>query len=316
MHWLRTLGFAILAIQLGGHGLIAQSDPCARRTVPVSVSSSEGNPLTGLTTDKFQATFRHHPITVLSVTPNDTPVRVFMALDASGSMTHEGKIWQAYIAVAEAVLDQLPASTRVGLMVFSDHVELSVPLTMNRTVIRAQFEQLRSRHRVASTALWDTLRASALQFEPPLPGDSIYAITDSDDDASRIGLNAAEEILVGRGVRLFTFSIEPERPGPRPKRWDKSLTHGIVEATGGYSVLIPEGRVASLSRTGKDATNPANDLTPLSQQLQLISTFARVELEMPEALHKLEEWDLRAIGMTGRDLVVEFPHKLASCPVQ
>ncbi len=91
MHWLRTLGFAILAIQLGGHGLIAQSDPCARRTVPVSVSSSEGNPLTGLTTDKFQATFRHHPITVLSVTPNDTPVRVFMALDASGSMTHEGK---------------------------------------------------------------------------------------------------------------------------------------------------------------------------------------------------------------------------------
>lgn len=316
MHRLCAVGFAILAIQVSGDGIIAQSDPCARRTVPVSVSSSDNNPLARLTTDKFQATFRHHPIRVLSITPNDTPVRVFMVLDASGSMTRQGKIWQAYIAFAEEVVDQLPASARVGLMVFSDHVEIAVPLSLNRTGIREQFEQLRSRHRVATTALWDTLRSAALQFEPPKPGDSIYALTDGDDDASRIGVIVAEGILVGRGVRLFTLSIETKKPGPSQKRWDKGFTHNLVEATGGHSVLIPESWVESLSQTGKDATNPANGLTPLSQQLQLISTFARVELELPEALHKVGKWDLRAIGITGHDLVVEFPHKLASCPVQ
>lgn len=312
MHRFRFIGLAILSIQLGLQGLMAQTDPCAHRTVPVRVSSSDNKVLTGLTADKFQATVRHLPIKILSVTPNDKPVRVFLVLDASGSMTKNAKSWQAFIAVAEEALDQLPASTPVGLMVFSDYVEKIGALGINRTLVREQFEQLRSGHRVAATALWDTLRAAALQFDQPLPGDSIYAITDGEDNASGTSRSLLEEILLGRGVRLFTFSIE-SKDGLTQKQWEKGGTNSLVKATGGHSVLIPESRAGSFSQIGKGAMNPSNDLTQLSEQLQMISTFARVELELPKPLHKLEDWDLKTVGITGRDVVVEFPHKLASC---
>jgi von Willebrand factor type A domain len=230
MHRYRFLGLAILSIQLGALGLPAQTDRCARRTVPVSVSGSD-RVLAELTAETFQATIRHLPIKILSVTPNQGPVRVFLLLDASGSMATNARTWQAYIDVAEKVLDELPASIPVGLMVFSDRVEATGLLGTNRAVIRQEFERLRSRHRVVPTALWDTLRAAALQFDPPQPGDTIYAITDGDDDASRTSQNTIEEILVGRGVRLFMFSIE-SKDGMTRKQWEKS-TNRLIKATGG-----------------------------------------------------------------------------------
>ena len=201
----------------------------------------------------------------------------------------------------------------VGLMVFSNQLEIFVPLDTNRTVVRGHLEKLRSRHRIASTALRDTLRSAVLQFTQPMPGDSIYAITDGDDDASRTDLRTVEEILVGRGIRLFMLSIESKEYGLTQKYWNRSATHNLVRATGGNSVLISESRAESLSGMGEGPTSQFDDLTTLSQQLQLISTFARVEVELPEVLKKPEDWDLRAVGMTGLDLVVEYPHKLMPC---
>lgn len=308
------MSFAILSIQLSALAFMAQGNPCVRRTVAVTVSNGDSKPVTGLAPENFQATFRHHPIKVLSVNSNDKPSRVFLILDASGSMAQDAKIWRAYIAVAEEVLDRLPVTTLLGFMVFNDHVDLTVPLSSDRRVIRRQLERFRSQRPIGSTALLDTLRAAALQFGQPMPGDSIYAVTDGDDDASRIGIDNVEEVLLGRGIRLFSFSIKSKGYLPPQLRWERGPTPALVEVTGGFSILIPASRAEALFEVGKDTPDQNSDRTLLSQQLTLISTFELVEVELPEALHKLENWDLRTAGMAGSDWIVKFPHKLAPCP--
>ena len=296
-----TIAFSLLA----AHGVRAQEDGCRRRMIPVGVSNPENNIVSGMTPANFQGTMDHQPIQILSVTPNSTPARVIMILDGSGSMTKEPKIWQAYISVAQEVLDQLPLSTPMGFMLFTDQVELKGQLPTRHAAIRDQLEQLRSRNKAAATALYDTIQAAALQFNPTIPGDSIYVLSDGDDDASRATRATAEKLLIERGVRLFTFSISVKEPHPPRMRW--------VEATGGYSVLIPEGRAESLPTRIGVTTTPDEDLVQLRKQIKLISNFERVELELPKDLRKTENLELKSTGIPGPALSLTYPGKLPAC---
>ncbi len=306
---LATIVLSLLGVQ----GVSAQEDACRRRVIAVGVSNIENNIVTGMTPANFQATMNHHPIEILSVTPNSKPARVIIVLDGSGSMTHEPKIWQAYISVAQDVLDQLPLSTPMGFMLFTDHVELKGQLPTKHAAIRDQLEQLRSRNKKATTALYDTIQAAALQFNPPIPGDSIYLLSDGDDDASRATLATAEDLLIERGVRLFTFSISVKEPHPSRMRWDKGQSRDFVEATGGYSVLIPEGRAESLPARIGVTTAPDEDLVQLRKQIKLISNFERVELELPADLRKTENLELKSTGIPGPALSLTYPGKLPAC---
>jgi len=306
---LATIVLSLLGVQ----GVSAQEDACRRRVIAVGVSNIENNIVTGMTPVNFQATMNHHPIDILSVTPNSTPARVIIVLDGSGSMTHEPKIWQAYISVAQEVLDQLPLSTPMGFMLFTDQVELKGQLPTKHAAIRDQLEQLRSRNKKATTALYDTIQAAALQFNPSISGDSLYVLSDGDDDASRATLATAEDLLIERGVRLFTFSISVKEPHPSRMRWDKGQSRDFVEGTGGYSVLIPEGRAESLPARIGVTTAPDEDLLQLRKQIKLISNFERVELELPADLRKTENLELKSTGIPGPALSLTYPGKLPAC---
>jgi hypothetical protein len=309
---LATIVLSLLGVQ----DVSAQEDACKRRVIAVGVSNIENNIVTGMTPANFQATMNHHPIEILSVTPNTTPARVIMVLDGSGSMTKEPKIWQAYISVAQEVVDKLPPSTAMGFMLFTDQVELKGQLPTKHAAIRDQLEQLRSRNKKATTALYDTIQAAALQFNPPIPGDSIYVLSDGDDDASRATLATAEDLLIEKGVRLFTFSITGTETSLSRMHWDKGRPRDFVEATGGYSVLIPAGPAKSLPARIGVTTAPDKDLVQLSKQIKLISTFERVELELPEDLRKTEDLELKSTGIPGPALSLTYPGKQPACPAK
>jgi hypothetical protein len=309
----RLILATIVLSLLGAHGLRAQDDVCRRRVIAVGVSNTDNNIVTGMTPANFQATMNHQPIPVLAVTPNSTAARVIMILDGSGSMTHEPKIWQAYISVAQEVVDQLPLSTPMGFMLFTDRVELRGQLPTKHAAIRDQLEQLRSRNRKATTALYDTIQAAALQFNPPIPGDSIYVLSDGDDDASRATLATAQDLLIERGVRLFTFSINVAEPHPSRMHWDKGRSRDFVEATGGYSVLMPASRAESLPARIGVTTAPDQDLVQFREQIKLIFNFERVELELPKDLRKTENLELKPTGIPGPALSLTYPGKLAAC---
>jgi von Willebrand factor type A domain len=291
----------------------AQEDACRRRVIAVGVSNIENNIATGLTPANLQATMNHHPIQIVSVAPNGTPARVIMLLDGSGSMTKEPKIWQAYISVAQEVVDQLPPSTPMGFMLFTDQVELKGQLPIKHAAIREELQQLRSRKKPGSTALYDTIQAAVLQFNPPIPGDSIYALSDGDDDASHATLATAQDLLLQKGVRLFTFSIKVTESHSSKMRWDKGPSRDFVEATGGYSVFIPAGPAESLPARIGATTSPDEHLVQLRKQIKLISNFERVELELPKDLRKPENLDMELTGITGPALNLTFPRKLAAC---
>jgi hypothetical protein len=312
----RTILATTVLSLLCAQGAGAQEDACRRRVIAVAVSNTENNIVTGMTPANLQATMGHQPIEILSVTPNSTPARVIMILDGSGSMTHEPKIWQAYISVAQEVVDQLPLSTPMGFMLFTDQVELKGQLPTKHAAIRDQLEQLRSRNKKATTALYDTIQAAALQFNPPMPGDSIYVLSDGDDDASRATLATAEELLIERGVRLFTFSITGTETSLSRMHWDKGRPRDFVEATGGYSVLIPAGPAKTLPARIGVATAPDKDLVELRKQIKLISNFERVELKLPEDLRKTENLELKPTAIPGPALNLTFPGKLAACPAK
>jgi hypothetical protein len=298
---------------LGAHGKSAPEDACRHRVIAVGASNTDNNIVTGMTPANFQATMDHQPIEILSVTPNSAPARVIMVLDGSGSMTKEPKIWQAYISVAQEVVDRLPPPTPMGFMLFTSRVELKGPRLTKHTAIRDQLEQLRSRQKGAPTALYDTIQAAALEFNPPILGDSIYLLSDGDDDASRATLATAEDPLTERGVRLFTFSITGTETSLSRMHWDKGRPRDFVEATGGYSVLIPAGPAKSLpARIGVTAA-PDKDLVPFSKPIKLISNFERVELELPEVLRMTESLELKPTGMPGPALNLTYPGMLAAC---
>jgi hypothetical protein len=88
----------------------------------------------------------------------------------------------------------------------------------------------------------------------------------------------------------------------------------LVQATGGYSVIVPANRAERLPEIIKTTTTSDSDLARLTRQVKLISTFERLELELPGPLHKAESWDLKIVGITGPALTAEFPHLLAPCP--
>ena len=308
---LATMVLSLLAAQ----PVRAQEDACKRRVIAVGVSNIENNIVTGMTSANFQATMHHQPIQILSVSPNSTPARVIMLLDGSGSMTKEPKIWQAYISVAQEVVDQLPLSTPKGFMLFTSQVERKGQLPTKHAAIRDQLEQLRSRHKGAPTALYDTIQAAALQFDPPMPGDSIYVLSDGDDDASRATLATVENLLIERGIRLFTFSITGTGTPLSRMRWDKKPSRDFVEATGGYSVLIPARRAESLPARIGETTAPDGDLVQLRKQIKLISSFERVELELPD-LRKTEDLQLKPTAIAGPALNLTYPGKLGACPAK
>jgi hypothetical protein len=309
----RPILATIVLSLLGAHGVRTQEDACRHRVIAVGVSNTDNNIVTGMTPANFQATMGHQPIQILSVTPNSTPARVIMVLDGSGSMTKEPKIWQAYISVAQEAVDQLPPSTPMGFMLFTSRVELKGQLPTKHTAIRDQLEQLRSRQKGAPTALYDTIQAAALEFNPPIPGDSIYLLSDGDDDASRATLATAEDLLIERGVRLFTFSITGTETSLSRMHWDKGRPRDFVEATGGYSVLIPAGPAKSLPARIGVTTAPDKDLVQVSKQIKLISNLERVELELPEDLRKTENLELKPTGIPGPTLSLTYPGKLAAC---
>src|ERR1700728_4423285 len=94
---------------------LAQTDPCARRSVPVNVVDDRGQPVAGLTENNFTGSVRHQPVKIVSVRPDGKARRVLIVLDASGSMIDEKPIWHLYLAVGHNLIAPIPEGTLVGL---------------------------------------------------------------------------------------------------------------------------------------------------------------------------------------------------------
>jgi len=301
--------------------LLAQTDPCLRRIVPINVMDDRGQLVTGLTENNFMGSIHHQPVRIVSLRPDGTARRVVIVLDASGSMTDEKRIWHLYLAVARDLITPIPEDTLVGLMVFSSKIEENIPLTTSKKSLQDELARLDPGARalpkgLRQTALWDALETAASEFDKPQEGDTIYAITDGEDNASKTSEKPLGEELLNRGIRLFTFSVDPSAGPKIPEEANgpASLME-LIQATGGYAVRLPNyspgGPPSLLNGAGK--LTPEGELLML--QFRQIFSFQRIEVLLPKAPVKTQDWNLKVTGMKTKDLTLTYPQKLAGCRI-
>lgn len=292
----------------------AQADPCSYRSIPVSREAG-GASAVPLTPGDLSASIDKKPVTIVSVVPNSGPVRVIMALDASGSMTSPVHSWGENLDVAEEFLKRLPASSLAGLVVFADRPEIVLRLTLDRDAIHQQLEGIRARHKIASTALWDNLATTAAMFGPAQPGDVIYLLSDGDDDASRSNLYTVQSDLWSRGIPLFMISLGAEKKGNPPKMKERqALVEQLVRDSGGSSLGVPEKPTKKSSDEEREAVTDLMGSALLSRQFKAISEFDILRVELPQPMHESMRWDLTVPQRGPADPPILFPRVLPACP--
>jgi hypothetical protein len=312
----RRLNLLIFAVLIKAGPLQAQHDPCLRRVIPVSVSDKQGMIIPGLSASNFQANVKGKPVKMLSVDRDDRPVRVMIVLDRSGSMLRDELTWNGYLAAAMSLVSHMPPRSVVGLTAFGDEILGSVPLTADAAGLREEISGLSSvpkilKKRGGGTALWDALVAAASSFDHPQPGDSLYALTDGDDDASRISRESAQRTLANKGIRLFAFSIRTsEDRGER--RAIKNLQE-MSRSTGGDVVLVSRRLTARSALLTDKSGNTTDEAGWLEFQFRQIYNFYRVEIELPLPMEKAEVWSLKLIGSNKQGIELMYPPDMPAC---
>jgi VWA domain containing CoxE-like protein len=295
--------------------LAAQSDPCLRRIVAASVVGTHGAIFSDLTAANFEASVHHQPLRIVSVTRDESPRRILVALDASGSM-HDG--WKGNIALVRGLLASLRPDDEMGLVVFSDHILDSVQLMRERgplSVELARLSESSAARPKGLTALWDSLAGAAEQFNTPQFGDSILVFSDGDDNRSHVTESKLESILMEKGIRVFGLALPPGNWGMEirePRSKGQSRQPEIY--TGGYSVyfMSPARMDASLP-VAADASGRQTVVATAQFELHMILTVEKVEIELPERIQKPEDWTLSVHGLSDPRLRVAYPHTLGVC---
>jgi len=309
-------GLALAAIGVGAAPSGAQTDSCLVRTVTVGALTDRGEAVTDLARESFTASLHKKPVQIRSVTPNDLPPRVMMLLDASGSVSVVAADWQRAVSIASSIARTLPTGSQIGLVVFAGKIDIYVDLTTDRSKVQGELETLKKGPPVSvlGTALWDSVsKIVATEFSVPREGDSIYAITDGDDTASFIKVNDISKALVAKHIRLFGFIDRSNESALIAGGGSMVTLRRIVSATGGYAIIVNRNHL-EMSPLPAGVFQKPNELEKLlAIQLNQISQFYSLGIELPESLGKDQDWQLRPVDSSPRNFLITYPHTLASC---
>ncbi len=318
MRWFSVAPLLPLALLLSP-AIYSQSPDCTRRTVPVSVSTPKGTPVTGLQASNFEASLRGSSVRILSSKPQDKPSRVVLVLDASGSMTgNGGQTWQLYLAAADHLLTNLPQGTPVALEIFASRVERTEALTEDRAKLRAELNNLSLVDQLVprkerQTALWDALREGAEILGPPETGDVVYVFTDAGNNFGKTMLRDAEQILQSKNIRVFWLYLDTAIERNLEVLVGVADFTDVVSDTGGSKVAILPSRLSrDFPFIDRDGAETEAGLQ-LRKQYQLISHFYRLEIGFATPPTNGARWNLKVRVPNAQNLEVLYSPKLPDC---
>lgn len=283
----------------------AQQDDCHERTIPASVISKDGAPVPRLSIANFEATYQSKPVRVRFVAPEQEPPRMVIMLDTSGSMKETEK---GTLDIAESLLSRMPPNVEVGLAFFAkDLVPVALP-TNDRERLKYQSQGLRthpSSYR-GKTALWDAIGNIVRMFSHPQLGDTVFLITDGDDNQSKTNPEKVIQLLAAAGIRLFVVQAVDQ--------WAKSLGRTeTVDIRSQFQEKLPQVAEAT---GGFLIKSYSPDKVSLDKEYWQIVSFYRIEIDLPGAVDKQRQWKLDLVGFakSERDnLVLTYPRMLAPC---
>jgi von Willebrand factor type A domain len=332
---LRRSLVAIVASALLVPAAAAQGGSCFSRSVPVSISTNQGQSVASLGPADFKASLYHKQIKVLSIAVDDGPRRVLLVLDASGSMTRNRAEWNSLLDVAVQVLNSMRDRDQAALLVFGSKVDQTLPFTNDRTTLLRAIADFRDPGRYdpkerRQTALWDALNDGMALFGEPRDGDAVYVISDGDDNDSK----SRPAVLEPFAARFRFFALIPGSEYDWAKIPTIPITpdflpasqslEKLVERSGGTWVIRPSEYPRSHSsefsyRQNSDETTERWKLLkafPDRMRGQIASVFAnqRLEIELPQAIATRIEWNLSLKGSASRKgLSIAYPRELQPC---
>ena len=314
----------ILVIVCLGCRLCGQEPTCTR-TVPVSILDANGAVPQNLTGDAWIARLGQNPLEIMRARLYSGPTRVSILIDNSASMRKgvyaSGKADLAYWVAADAI-NRLPANVSMAVLEFNEHVEGPLDFSMSRQQLATEISRREKSAKTSphgKTALMDAVKYVLDHFpDHAAPGDSIYVVTDGQDNASDIGVSKLERQLDAAGVRLsvflmrdFVFTGDPA-PGT-----DEVIT--LARATGGTVIEIhPKIHGTGTSGTTENFHIPEERQRIISDQLTLLYRQTvrpyLLDVMLPSAMNKPYRWKLEMADEQRRKSTHMFyPNEIVPC---
>jgi Ca-activated chloride channel family protein len=178
---------------------------------------------------------------------------IILLIDTSGSMESSGKLEQAKQA-AQAFVQNMEPTNRVGLALFSDRLEIRIPLDNLETNQQRLINNIAGLRAEGGTALYSSLRAVVELMNEQDAGDRIRAVVLLSD-----GANTAEDgVTLNDALRAISASRETLNP-----------VIVVPVAYGADADINALSNIARASNTSVQSGDPQN----ISQVLEIISSF-------------------------------------------
>lgn len=293
----------------------AQNGSCLLN-VQMSLVNHTGQFVTTLDPSQFRASYRGKPVRILSaVMQQRTPRRVLILIDVSGSMQ---SIHTLDFDVADELLDQFPQGTQVAAMVAAKDSAPTIMFTTDHQSVRNQLRVFRDDRHLTKTlkrmsALFDAIERSLLAFGAPREGDTLYVISDGEDNASNIKWRKLDQELLQRGTRVFAMRI----------RWTGIVGLGegnlpdLITATGGSTVVLPLDYVRygdlPFEQTLRDPAGKKSLLAlQIDMQARLMLNLDTLKIELSQSPRGKDKLELR-LAKPSNDVFLVYQHSLPPC---
>ena len=316
---------AALPFFLSALASAAQDDPCLRRSIPITVRDERENLISDLTPEEFKGEIKGKPVQIISVRPDESPRRVVVVLDSSGSMVAPAPKWDLAKFVASDAVTGSPARYLSGFILFNDQVRMKFPVQADPQPFRDAFRDLRApvdelkKRKLATglTALRDALLAAAELLDPPAFGDSIYLVSDGTDNKSKTEPQELRGRFARQGTRLYVMLFrDAEGARATVEEMEGPIAAAqLASDSGGFALAVPASGIRPWSHD-LDSKSMKQLQVEIATLYSAISSPQRLEIVLPAPVTKLQNWKLTVHPPKRQKAYwqVSYPKYLDVCP--
>jgi hypothetical protein len=199
-----------------------------------------------------------------------------------------------------------PSTLRVALVLFSARIVDTIGFDRPATDIVERLAKMENGK--GSTAILDSLDYSIKLLQPGEVGDVIYIVSDGGENSSKVHRSDVESKLVGHGIRLFAFILQPKAPFATPEEAaEPSLLSELTQVTGG--MVVDDDSATALD------TRPKLSAV-LHRGYEQMAHFYDLQLSISNRGVKKERLRLDIVDQDGKkrkDVSLTYPQYLLPC---